>query len=116
MQLIAIPFTVFLLALSGLGALRVSLPDTLCEPTLSQVGGLVLEKMTYNDVRAAFGCDGVLKSRDDLGETGEIVLEDYSWRLDTWPYGRFDAHFINGALHGTTVYSLSLALSAHMPN
>lgn len=78
---------------------RAVLPVTACVVSEAQIATLVLEKMSYADVAAKLGCDGVLKRQLDYG--GQIFIEDYSWRGDAWPYARFDGHFINRQLHGT---------------
>lgn len=97
--LVKILVSFILIGLSGLGIARASLPHTACDVAIETLEKLELEKMRYADVARALGCDGVLKSREDIGGQGKLVIEDYSWRLAVWPYGRFDGHFINGTLH-----------------
>ncbi len=105
MQVIAIFFKLLvglvLISMSGLGIARATLPGTACNVSLETLEKLELEKMRYTDVARTLGCDGILKSHEDIGGQGKLVIEDYSWRLAVWPYGRFDGHFINGTLHGT---------------
>lgn len=99
-----------LLAVLTIAIARVALPHTCAVPE-SALERIELEKMRYGEVKATLGCDGVVVSREDIGGTGELVIEDISWRLDTWPYGRFTAHFINGVAHGKELYALNLRLS-----
>ena len=96
----------------ALAVARATLPNTACEVSLAQVEGLTLEKMTDTNVRAALGCDGVVEKREDIGGRGEIVIEDVSWRMAVWPYGRFEAQFINGVLHGKTHKLVNLEVSS----
>ncbi len=93
----------------GIAVARAALPASKCIVTQAQIDTLQLEKMSYADVSAKLGCDGVLKQRQDYG--AKIVIEDYSWRGDAWPYARFDGRFINGVLHGTDVRWLNLNVS-----
>ena len=99
--LVKILVSFILIGLSGLGIARATLPGTVCDVLNRSLEKLELEKMRYADVARTFGCDGILKSREDIGDQGKLVIEDYSWRLAVSPYGRFDGHFINGTLHGT---------------
>jgi hypothetical protein len=92
---------------------RAWLPKTACTITEAQVDGLAVEKMSYQDVKTVLGCDGVRTNSDDLG--GSIVIEDFSWRGDAWPYGKFDGHFINGKLHGTSKIWLNWAVTVSKP-
>ncbi|MEQ1653437.1 MAG: hypothetical protein ABL897_13175 [Hyphomicrobium sp.] len=91
---------------AGLIVARATLPVTACVVSEAQIATLVLEQMSYADVAAKLGCDGALRARTDYGS--ELVIEDYSWRGDAWPYARFDGHFINRQLHGTDKRWLSL--------
>lgn len=102
------------LGLVGLtiGVARASLPNTACSVNKEQVDELVLETMSYADVKAALSCDGILKTREDFGGN-ELVLETHSWRGNAWPYGKFSGEFINGTLHGTEQYWLNLELSGN---
>jgi hypothetical protein len=86
-------------AVSGVAIARAMLPKSACAVTESQVDSLVLEKMSYADVRSTLGCNGILVKKEDYGPT--LVIEDYGWKGDTWPYSKFEGHFINGVLHGT---------------
>ena len=93
----------------GLAVARAQLPASACVVTETQVDALQLEKMSYADVKSKLGCEGVLKQRQDYG--GKIVIEDYAWRGDAWPYAHFQGHFINGVLHGTDKRWLALNLT-----
>ena len=93
----------------GIAVARAILPPTSCAVAEAEVDALQLEKMSYSDVKVKLGCDGVLKQRQDYG--GQILIEDYAWRGDAWPYARFQGHFINGVLHGTDKRWLTLNLS-----
>ena len=102
MKLFAIAAGILIAApAAALTIARATLPRSSCDVSLDLVEKLKMEKMNYREVAAVLGCDGVLSKRDDVGGTGQFVFEDYGWRLDAWPYGRFDGHFINGTLHGT---------------
>ena len=82
----------------GIAVARAALPASKCIVTQAQIDTLQLEKMSYADVSSKLGCDGVLKRRQDYG--GQIVIEDYVWRGEAWPYARFEGRFINRQLHG----------------
>lgn len=99
-----------IVALTGLavGIARARLPASACAVSQAQIDALVIGKMSYADVKGVLGCDGVLKVREDYG--AKLVIEDYAWRGDAWPYARFQGHFINGKLHGTETYRISLAI------
>lgn len=90
---------------------RASLPGTACAVTEAQLAALALEKMTYKNVTSALGCDGVLTSSVAYGDA--VVVEDYAWQGDAWPYAKFEGHFINRYLHGTSKIWFSLAISAN---
>ena len=107
--LAAIALTVVIAALS-IAVARALLPKTSCTVTEAQIDGLVVERMSYQDVKTGLGCDGLLTSREDIG--GTILTEDYAWRGDAWPYGKFEGHFINGKLHGTSKIWLDWAYAA----
>lgn len=66
------------LAISGVGVARELLPQTSCRVSESQIEALILEEISYSEVRGVLGCDGVLLARQNLGD--EILLEDYGWR------------------------------------
>lgn len=89
---------------------RATLPKTSCSVTEAQLETLVLEKMSYDDVKIALGCDGVLASKQDFD--GVVLIETYQWRGDAWPFGRFDGEFINRKMHGTSKLWLNLKVSA----
>jgi hypothetical protein len=86
-------------AVSGVVIARAMLPKSACAVTEANVESLILEKMSYADVRSTLGCNGVLVKKEDYGP--KLVIEDYGWQGDTWPYSKFEGHFINGTLHGT---------------
>ena len=96
-------------AVSGVVIARAMLPKSACAVTEAQVDTLVLEKMSYADVRSTLGCNGVLVKKEDYGP--KLVVEDYGWQGDTWPYSKFDGHFINGTLHGTSKTWFKLQLT-----
>ena len=100
-----------ILIAGGLAIARATLPNTACAVTEAQFDKIVLEKMSYDDVKAALGCDGVLKRRDDYGP--QLLAEEYSWRGDAWPYGRFDGTFYNRQIHATSKLWLNLEVSAN---
>lgn len=88
---------------------RALLPET-CTVSQAQIDTLELEKTSYAGVAVKLGCDGVLKQREDY--SGQILIEDYAWRGDGWPYAHFQGHFINGVLHGTDTFWLNLSISS----
>jgi hypothetical protein len=100
-------------AVSGIAIARAMLPKSACAVTESQVDTLVLEKMSYADVRSTLGCNGVLVKKEDYGP--KLVIEDYGWQGDTWPYSKFEGHFINGVLHGTSKTWFNVAFSPNTP-
>ncbi len=103
---------VIILVIVSIGIARATLPNTSCSVTQDQIGALVMETMSYADVKGVLGCDGVLVSMEDLGQ-GQLVFETYQWRGDVWPYGRLSARFINGKMHETNTYWFKLALSGN---
>ncbi len=111
-QLIAL-VTVLGLSMGALAVGRVLLPGSLCTVTEAQLDGLVLETMSYEDVKSALGCDGVLVARQDYGDS--IRVEDYAWRGDTWPYGRFQGTFINQKMHATSKTWFKFTIAANKP-
>jgi hypothetical protein len=98
---------------SGITIARALLPNSACTVTEAQVDSLVLEKMSYAGVRTKLGCDGILINSDDYG--GKLIIEDYAWQGDVWPYGKLEGHFINGILHGTSKTWFNLAFSPNTP-
>ncbi len=109
-------FVFLILAAGAAGALAVArglLPGSKCVVTEVQLDGLVLEKMSYDDVRSALGCDGILVSRQQYGDS--IRIEDYAWRGDVWPYGRFQGTFINQKMHATSKTWFKLTIAANKP-
>ncbi|MEQ1717073.1 MAG: hypothetical protein ABL907_13985 [Hyphomicrobium sp.] len=99
-----------IVALTGLsvGIARARLPASECAVSQAQIDALVIEKMSYADVKGVLGCDGILKQRQAY--SADLVIEDYAWRGNAWPYARFQGHFINGQLHGTETYQIVLAI------
>ena len=94
---------------STLAALQLAGPGTACTVSESQIAAVKLETMTYADVSRMFGCEGKLAGRRDYGE---VVIENFAWRGEAWPYGAFDGEFINGVLHGTKKTWLIVGISA----
>jgi hypothetical protein len=91
---------------------RATLPQNACNVAVGKIDKLGLETMSYADVKAALGCDGILRTREVFGGN-ELVLETYSWRIAAWPYGRFDGEFINGKMHGKLELWFNLQLSGN---
>ena len=85
---------------STIGIARAILPPTACEVSEAQIETLVLEKMSYNDVKSALGCAGILTKKEDF--SGQLLIETYAWRGTAWPYATFEGEFINGVMHGKT--------------
>ena len=109
--LLGLVLGVVILAAAPIGVARATLPNTTCAVTHEQIDALVLEKMSYADVKGVLGCDGVLAEKEDLGP--QYLFETFLWRGDVWPYGRFGAKFINGKMHETNTYWFKLALSSN---
>jgi hypothetical protein len=103
---------VLFFAVAVIGVARALLPNTSCAVTRDKIDALVLENMSYADVKGVLGCDGILVAKEDLGE-GQYVFETYQWRGDVWPYGWFGAKFINGKMHETNTYWFKLDLSGN---
>lgn len=90
--------TVILVAAAVAGVRTIVLPATACTVSEDAIDALKLET-SYDSVRAALGCEGVLVSREVWGT--KLVKEVYHWRGTAWPFGRFEALFYNGVMHGT---------------
>lgn len=93
---------------AGLAAARWTLPASACAVSENAIATLELEQMTESDVVARLGCDGVHAIELD---DPTIRIETVSWRGDGWPYAVFEAHLINGLLHGTNKTWLNLGLT-----
>lgn len=85
---------------------RASLPGS-CAVSEHQFDKLSMQ-MSYDTVKQALGCDGVLVSKEDHGL---IVIERFAWRGAAWPYGRLDLEFINNTLQGTQKLWLKVSVS-----
>jgi hypothetical protein len=93
-------------AAASIAVARALLPDT-CAVVEPQLKRLAMQ-MKYEQVKGILGCDGVLVARQDYGQ---IVIEDYAWRGEAWPYGRLRLQFINNTLQGTQKLWLNLSLA-----
>lgn len=98
------------MAALGLSVARASLPASDCAVSEAAIAALELEKMSDRDVIQRLGCDGVHAIEMDAAG---LRIENVAWQGDVWPYGLFEAHFINGVLHGTKKTWLNLEISAN---
>jgi hypothetical protein len=106
-KVLAVLFLVVVVAVAAtIAVARASLPNT-CAVSEAQFDELSMQ-MSYDAVKKLLGCDGVLVSKEDYGQ---IVIEHFSWRGATWPYGRLRLEFINNTLQGTQKLWLNLSLS-----
>ena len=96
-------------AVIGVAVARASLPASPCAVAEPAVASLRLQTSTHADVVARLGCDGI---HAIVIDSPTIRMERVVWRGDAWPYGRFEATFINGVLHGTDKRWISLAIFA----
>jgi hypothetical protein len=93
-------------AAAALVVVRATLPSTACAVTAHQIDMLSMN-MTYDNVKALLGCDGVLLSEQKFDDRNVIAF--YAWRGDAWPYGRFEAEFYNKTLQSKTKRWLELS-------
>ncbi len=93
---------------AAIGIARATLPSSACAVAESQIDKLSMN-MSYDNARSLLGCNGVLLSRETLGDS--LVIETYAWRGNVFPYGRFRAEFYNKTLQATSKLWLGLSLS-----
>jgi hypothetical protein len=87
---------------------RALLPGT-CDVAEDRFDKLSMQ-MSYEAVKEALGCGGVLVEKEDYGQ-GQVVIEHFAWRGAVWPYGRVRLQFINNTLQGTEKLWLHLRVT-----
>ncbi len=76
------------------------LPRTACQVSGAAYEALAMEIHHAEAVRV-LGCEGVRVREEKFGK--ELILTEYAWRADTWPFGAVHAEFYNGALQSKSV-------------
>ena len=92
---------------AAIGIARTTLPSSACAVREQEIDKLSMN-MTYDKAKSLLGCDGVLLSKENFGDT--LVIEAYAWRGNAWPYGRFKAEFFNKTLQATSKLWLDLSI------